>query len=274
MSERETSGTLQSQRTKGTKSAQKAKVRRSVKKVPGGNERKSSSLTERAVNIIRDQILDLSFEPGARIDDRTVMEQHQLSRTPVREAWNRLAAEGLVEIRPQLGAFVRPIDLKQINQFFEAYIVSERVNGFLCNCKQNSLADDLLRIFDEHKKVVEKASYLEMTLLNSQLHLRIGKATENEYLIDFSSRLQNQARRMSFFFYRQLIDQKDYLDQVKTRAESDHWRIIELILASDNAGLVDLLTDHASAFKQLVLHAISHTRALKFMAFPENSKAL
>ena len=69
------------------------------------------SLTEVAVETIRDRILDLTLRPGLRIDEKLLMERFRLSRTPAREALNRLMAEGLVEMQANKGTFVRPLDV-------------------------------------------------------------------------------------------------------------------------------------------------------------------
>ncbi|MGI9334044.1 MAG: GntR family transcriptional regulator, partial [Gammaproteobacteria bacterium] len=99
---------------------------RSAKKT-GDSGRAAKSLTEAATDTIRDRILDLSIEPGQRIDEKLLMERFNLSRTPVREALNRLATDGLVEIQSNRGAFVRPLDVRHIRQLFDAYIATERM---------------------------------------------------------------------------------------------------------------------------------------------------
>ena len=91
--------------------------------------KRSESYTNLAVDVIRHRILDLTLEPGKRIDDKLLMEQFGLSKTPIREALNRLATDGLIDLHPNRGAYVRPLDLDDVRQFFEAYITSERTVG-------------------------------------------------------------------------------------------------------------------------------------------------
>lgn len=70
------------------------------------------SASRRIYDILRERILDLSMEPGMRIVERDIAAEHQVSRTPVHEAVQRLADEGLVEIMQRAGTFVAriPVD--------------------------------------------------------------------------------------------------------------------------------------------------------------------
>ena len=63
-----------------------------------------------AKRVIRDKIISLELEPGAVISDRELASWMNLSRTPVREALLDLAKVKIVEIYPQRGSVVAPID--------------------------------------------------------------------------------------------------------------------------------------------------------------------
>jgi DNA-binding GntR family transcriptional regulator len=62
--------------------------------------------------VLRQRILDLEMVPGERIVELDIALEHEVSRTPVHEAVQRLAEEGLVEIRQRVGTFVTriPVD--------------------------------------------------------------------------------------------------------------------------------------------------------------------
>lgn len=60
---------------------------------------------------LRQRIIEGDLPPGTRLSEQEIADQYQLSRQPVREAFIRLAAEALLEIRPQRGTFVTLIDL-------------------------------------------------------------------------------------------------------------------------------------------------------------------
>jgi len=217
-------------------------------------------MTRNAVDLIRDHILNLSLAPGARIDDKLLMEQYGLGRTPAREAFNRLAAEGFIIIQRNKGAYVRPLDIPHIRQFFDAYGASERLVGFFCQTTDEGLLQDLQRTLTLYEQAARNSQFLEMTLLNSEFHKRIAKASHNGYIYDFAFRLYNHARRLSYFIYLMPQHPDRYLEGMQSSICGDHHHIIDAITAQDNEALVQALTEHTELFHHWVMRAISLMR--------------
>lgn len=63
---------------------------------------------------LRKRIIRGELPPGTRLSEQEIADQYELSRQPVREAFIRLAGEGLLEIRPQRGTFVTRIDMEWV----------------------------------------------------------------------------------------------------------------------------------------------------------------
>src|ERR671935_2751496 len=80
------------------------------------------TLWQRVHERLREQIFSGELEPGAELAEVALSEQLGVSRGPVREALGRLAAEGLVTVRPRRGAVVRSLSK---DEFVEAYQVRE-----------------------------------------------------------------------------------------------------------------------------------------------------
>jgi len=64
---------------------------------------------------LREQILHLELSPGTAISEIETAAKYQVSRTPVRDAFKALEAEGLLEIRSHIGTFVSLIDLRTVS---------------------------------------------------------------------------------------------------------------------------------------------------------------
>ena len=75
--------------------------------------------SERAVDALREHILRGDFPAGARLGEVELAERLGVSRTPVREALARLAAEGLVEIAPNRGARVASWTVAELESVFD-----------------------------------------------------------------------------------------------------------------------------------------------------------
>jgi len=68
---------------------------------------------------LRGMIVDGQLAPGERVNEVHLAGRLGVSRTPLREALNRLAAEGAVEARPRLGYFVKPLSSEELDQIYD-----------------------------------------------------------------------------------------------------------------------------------------------------------
>jgi DNA-binding GntR family transcriptional regulator len=77
---------------------------------------RSAPVGPQVYEAIRDAILDLTLEPGQSLSEKEISLLVGVSRTPVREAFIRLAREGLVRVWAQTGTFVSKIDIAQVEE--------------------------------------------------------------------------------------------------------------------------------------------------------------
>jgi DNA-binding GntR family transcriptional regulator len=85
----------------------------------------AESLAEKAYVAIRRLIVTLELGPGSVINERELVEQLGIGRTPVREALRRLAHEGLVEVYPRRGMFVTDVDVRKLALVSEVRVALE-----------------------------------------------------------------------------------------------------------------------------------------------------
>ncbi len=78
------------------------------------------SLTQKAYNKIYEKITTLEFSPGQRLDEKQLMEELKIGRTPIREALLSLSSDLMVESIQNKGFIVRPILLQNTKAVFEA----------------------------------------------------------------------------------------------------------------------------------------------------------
>lgn len=77
------------------------------------------NLKEKAYNIIKKKIICCEYRPGQFLNEQDLREAVGASRTPIREALNKLEQEGLLEIFPKRGVLVTDITLPEVNAIFE-----------------------------------------------------------------------------------------------------------------------------------------------------------
>jgi DNA-binding GntR family transcriptional regulator len=94
---------------------------------------------QRAVELIREAILDGELDAGERLKEDELARQLDVSRTPVREALQRLAAEGLVVVEPQRGATVRAFEPRELDDMYRLRAVLE---GYAARRAAERISDD------------------------------------------------------------------------------------------------------------------------------------
>src|SRR4051812_46620003 len=75
-------------------------------------------LHETVIDRLRDMIVQGELAPGTKLNERVLCSALGASRTPLREALKYLASEGLVDLLPNRGAVVAPLDAERVKQIF------------------------------------------------------------------------------------------------------------------------------------------------------------
>ncbi|WP_119307635.1 GntR family transcriptional regulator [Cohaesibacter haloalkalitolerans] len=79
------------------------------------------SSTTDVFSAVREMAIEFRFMPGAKINETELAEELGVSRTPIREALNRLVTEDLIDFRKNYGFFCRTLDLEDVLHLAEAY---------------------------------------------------------------------------------------------------------------------------------------------------------
>lgn len=113
---------------------------RAAKALPSKTEPARGSAGDTAYEALRGMLLIFELRPGERLNEVHLAERLGLSRTPVREALNRLAAERLVLARGGHGFYVRDLDLKEAMDLYELRTALE-ITGFRQACERAKASD-------------------------------------------------------------------------------------------------------------------------------------
>ena len=219
-------------------------------------QKESTSLADLATTELRNKILDLSLAPSEHLEERMLLEKFPFGRTPIREALNRLMAEGLVESKNGRGAYVASMSIWHTHQLLEAYVIIEKVVASLINFTDKNLVLDLKEIQKNYEIVGESAKILAITESNSNFHSRLAESTGNRFIVAQAADLHNLARRLSYFIYRSEQEVSNFSAQLE-RINRQHHEIIAFIEQKNRSELVSLLTEHAVLFRLRLSAVIS-----------------
>jgi DNA-binding GntR family transcriptional regulator len=85
----------------------------------------SLSLSEKAYDILKEQIVQGNLKPGERLDVYELAKKLQISRTPIKEAIDRLSQQGLVTIRSRKSTFVSTLEPRKVKELFDVRLMME-----------------------------------------------------------------------------------------------------------------------------------------------------
>ncbi len=135
--------------------------------------------TGRVYERIRVMAMTYQFRPGERINEIALAEQLEVSRTPLREALNRLVSEGFVSVVPGRGFFGRMLDAKEIHNLYEVRAsLEETIIRLAC---ERASDEELLELeaFARSRPTQENGKSLEALRHDEEFHLRIARMTHN-----------------------------------------------------------------------------------------------
>ncbi|GIF66619.1 GntR family transcriptional regulator [Asanoa ishikariensis] len=153
-----------------------------------------TAASDRAVDQLRDRILGGEYIPGERLGEVDLAEKLGVSRTPVREALRRLAAEGLVDITPNKGARVIDYPRQDLEKIFE---IRAHVEGLAARSAAESASTADIDRLDELATVLKERSEAgdldEVYRLNAAYHATLNGLSGSAVLISTVGHLIHSA---------------------------------------------------------------------------------
>lgn len=140
-------------------------------------------LRQAVVNAIRDRIIIGAFPQGTHLAEETVAAELGVSRNPIREAFQILAAEGFIEIEPRRGAKVASIDARRANEIFEVRQALEALVAGLA--AERATPEDvaaLAAIVESGQEAIGRNALDELPKLNTLFHQQLCAIANNELL--------------------------------------------------------------------------------------------
>ena len=205
------------------------------------------SVREAAYTHLRGSILAGSLPPGARISEPGLAEQLGISRTPVREALQRLSQEGLVELLPGKGARVRILSADEAREVYEVRALLEAEAAALAT--QNASAAELIAL----KKQLDLLNslpvddYLRQMQVDFDFHTALVEAAHNRTLARIYADLRSSLTLIRSF-------QQTLSQHPKTRQQ--HETIVEALLARDPEKAARAAREHVRYFRDLVVQSL------------------
>lgn len=206
----------------------------------------------RILDDLREQIVSVRLRPGAALSEQRIAEGYGVSRTPVREAFRALAAEGFLEIVPQVGSFVARIDLRAVR---DNHFVRETLE-----CRIVALAAervDARRRLELKRNLAEQAAALaagdadEFFRADEAMHRLLAASAGHESAWQVIHGAKSQLDRVRHL---------SLADAGRSRRRlREHRAVVERVLAGDARGASEAMRAHlGSIFDTIEAIAVDH----------------
>lgn len=206
-----------------------------------------ATLPTQAADRLRDMIAADELSAGAKLNERELAVHLQISRTPLREAIKMLAAEGLLQLVPNRGAFVANPSADEVRDMLEAMGALEAVCGELaCARATDAEIAAIRRQHDRMAKAYERRDRHTYFKLNQEIHHRIARMCGNATLQRLHETLNARLYRVRFMSNR--------TDRWQTAIE-EHEAIADALERRDVRAVRRLLREHlGQTWKKVKAH--------------------
>lgn len=196
----------------------------------------------RADNIaeeLEELIFDGTYSDGDRLDEVRIAEQFGVSRTPLREAFQRLALSGLVELIPRRGAFVRQPGPVELMEMFEVMAELEAACGRLAAMRITDQAlDDLRDANAKCQAAVDAQNTDAYYIENERFHRIIYRQSGNGFLEQEAAKLHKRLKP----FRRQQLRFRGRMVQ----SMSEHEAVVDALIRGDGDAASTALRAHVA----------------------------
>jgi DNA-binding GntR family transcriptional regulator len=199
--------------------------------------RTTPSLTDQTYEIIKDAIVTLRFSPGYRLSVHKLSDQLGVSRTPVKEAFQRLQQEGLVSVVPRKGTFVSPIEVKDIDEILEARALIEAFAATRAAADLTSQEFEAAEaVLEQQGEALEAGKIPESAEIGHGLHLIVLGHLANERMEAFLENMDVHYTRIRRIFSQEFNRQHQSL--------REHRGILECLKSRDMDRAYHAMFDH------------------------------
>lgn len=197
--------------------------------------------SENIFKCLRDRIVYMEYPPGKLLPEKDLCGEFKVSRTPLREAIQKLKEMKLVTVIPRYGTYVSAVDINEIRCAFEVKI---KLEGLAGEVAAKRITGDRLA---EMKSLIERADAVlkeegrrRLIEIDTQFHEIIYQATQNPILQEILTNLHGRCARLWNSALSEIIPLATIISQLKEICSSLEKR--------DSAGTRQLMENHVCYF--------------------------
>jgi len=208
-----------------------------------------SNLTTLAYNSIKEYILEGRLDESSRLTEEFLSTQLGISKSPIREALNRLETEGLIRIEPRKGAYLRRLATEEVTDLYDLREALETHAMRTAKLTPSVLAElqQSLKRQRAFLKANDRTHYIEEDV---HFHAELARATGNAHLCAVLENLQNQI----------WLSRRNTYDLSSSTAPDYHQAIVDALEANQRDKAEDAMRDHIQNVKRRLLEFLESSQ--------------
>ena len=192
---------------------------------------------------IKQMIMDNELPAGMPLVERTLSNELNVSRTPIREALRKLSNEGMVEIKEGKGVYVAELHFEDVIEIFELRESLECLATKLCvQRRTEAMVNRLTEYLNEQEKAYQNEAHGEFMHIDMLMHNYIAESSKNKRLAVMISSIYDQVARMA------ISVQEDSV--IRDIAITEHRKLIQAIREGKVDEAVEVMCCHIASVKQ------------------------
>ena len=207
------------------------------------------TVRQQVYEIIKRRLADGTYGHGQKLQEIEVAQDLKVSRSPVREAFKQLEAEGLLDAVPNKGVYVRSFTPKEISDIFD---LRDLYEGHALDLMSRSFTPELRRKLERQRELTvemygDKDYLMEPTV---NFHYTLVESTGNSFLIAS----HNMASAITMSYHDILFAGQHYQENVDA-----HLAVIDALLADDFELARAELKRHLSESKEIICRGMAES---------------
>ncbi len=210
----------------------------------------AQGLPDRIYSALKHRILTCTLAPGQRLMEKDLSVELGVSRTPLREALNRLALENLVFLTPYRGYAVTPVHVDDIRNLSELRLIVESEASALAAARATpDEVAQLKSLAPLDYRPGDRVTYIKYLRMNSAFHQALVRCTHNERLVSVAASVLDQIQRPLYLGLDTGLESES--------ATAEHNELVAAIGSGDVAAARQLATEQIRRAEMRILAAVS-----------------
>jgi DNA-binding GntR family transcriptional regulator len=225
------------------------------------SESNSKRLSVNEVHLkLKQMITSFELYPGSRVTEQQIADLFGISRTPIRQALQKLEIEGFLTVKPKQGCFIRELDVVELTEFYDARIAIEQlIVGYAVSSMPDKAIRQLMLLWHPEQHDIDLNQGVDLGEKDEAFHVGLARASNKLVMAEMLININNRIR---------IIRRLDLnADNRSVRTYQEHYEILEHILSRDANKAKQAIKRHIlrsrDFAKTLTLTALARKKSFK-----------